>query len=171
MQISTTYPKASTRKFPEILAIALAKDSEGKCNPITLGWVMSTSGQPPMLAISIALTRHSLDAIREAKAFVVALPSIGMAKEVDFFGTKSGRDMDKLVALGTPTQPATEIDCVLLSDAVANYECVLEGELLTGDHVIFVGRVVAAHINQDAQISRIYNLGGGEYGAVTGMGQ
>jgi flavin reductase (DIM6/NTAB) family NADH-FMN oxidoreductase RutF len=35
---------------------------------------------------------------------------------------------------------------VILDDASANFECVLEGELITGDHVIFAGRVVASHV-------------------------
>ena len=165
MQVAAAYKRAIARKFPEQIVIALAKDAQGKCNPITLGWTMITSSQPPMMAISIGLTRHSLEAVRGAKEFVVAFPSAEMLTEVDFFGTKSGRDTDKLAALGTPTQPATQIDCVLLSDAVANFECVLESELQTGDHVIFVGRVVAAHMNQDKTTPRAYNFGGGKYAA------
>jgi flavin reductase (DIM6/NTAB) family NADH-FMN oxidoreductase RutF len=54
----------------------------------------------------------------------------------------------------------------LLSDAVANFECVLESELLTGDHVIFAGRIVAAHVNEDPDVVRLYNLGGGEFSAL-----
>ena len=79
--------------------------------------------------------------------------------------------MDKLVAHGTATQPATKIDCVLLSDAVANFECVLEGEVVTGDHAVFVGRVVAAHVNEDIEARRLYNFGGDAFGsAVQGGG-
>lgn len=146
--------------------IAIAKDREGKYNPITLGWSMIASGQPPMMAISVGLTRHSLSAIRTSKQFVISFPSIVMVDDVLFFGTRSGRDVDKLAVRHTPTQPAKEIDCVLLADAVANFECVLESELRTGDHIIFVGRVLVSHTNKDESVRRLYSLGGGELGGV-----
>ena len=119
-----------------------------------------------MMAISVGLTRHSLAAIREAGEFVICFPSSTMAADVLYFGTRSGRDEDKLTAFGAKTQPAAKIDSVLLSDAAANFECVLESELETGDHVIFVGRVVAAHVNEDPGVARLYNLGDREFSAL-----
>ena len=141
------------------MAIAIAKDEQGKYNPITLGWIMVTSHQPPMMAISIGLTRHSLAAIRTAREFVISFPSSEMVEDALFYGTKSGRDMDKLAEFESKTQPASVIDCVLLADAVANFECKLESELATGDHVLFVGRVVCSHINQDSGLRRLYTVG------------
>ena len=83
-----------------------------------------------------------------------------MAEDTLYYGTVSGRDVDKLAERQARTQRAEKIDCVLLSDAVANFECLLESELVTGDHMLFVGRVVAAHVHQDATARRLYNLGG-----------
>jgi len=109
----------------------------------------------------VGLSRYSLEAIRSARQFVVSFPSVGMRDDALFHGTHSGRDMDKLAECGTRTEPATKIDCVLLSDAVANFECELEAELLTGDHVIFAGRVVAAHVNTDPSVRRLCIVGPG----------
>ena len=75
-------------------------------------------------------------------------------------GTHSGRDMDKLKEFGSTTSPTTEIDSVILDDAVANFECVLEGELPTGDHMIFAGKVVASHINTEPK-GRLYTVSTG----------
>lgn len=161
MQVEKPYAEAVARKYPEQVVIAIAKDGAGKYNPITLGWTMICSGQPPMMAISVAYTRHSLEAIRQSKEFVIAFPSSDQAEDALFFGTKSGRDMDKLAERKTATQPAAKIDCVLLSDAAANFECVLEGELGTGDHAVFAGRVVAAHVNKDPAVRRLYTTGKG----------
>ena len=33
-----------------------------------------------------------------------------------------------------------------------------EKALLTGDHVMFVGRVVASHVNDDEKVRRLYTL-------------
>lgn len=166
MQTPTTYDEAIKRKYPEQVAIAIAKDPQGKYNPITLGWTMLTSHEPPMMAISIGRTRYSLDVIRHAREFVIAFPSAAMASQALQYGTKSGRDMDKLAAAGAKTQPAAAIDGVLLSEAVANFECRVVSEMETGDHVLFVGQVVASHTNDDPSVRRLYSLGDDRLGAV-----
>jgi flavin reductase (DIM6/NTAB) family NADH-FMN oxidoreductase RutF len=56
---------------------------------------------------------------------------------------------------------------VILADAVANFECELESETEAGDHVIFVSRVVASHMNNDAPPRRLYALGNEQMGGVT----
>ena len=160
MQKQVAYAEAIERKYPESVAYAIAKDRNGKSNPITLGWVMCTSHQPPMIAISVAFERFSYNAIRHSKCFTVVFPSEAQANEALFFGTRSGSDTDKLKEYGTETDPAVKIDSVILQDAVANFECVLEGELATGDHVIFAGRVVASHVNTE-QTGRLYTIGPG----------
>jgi flavin reductase (DIM6/NTAB) family NADH-FMN oxidoreductase RutF len=121
---------------------------------------MCTSFKPPMLAISIGLSRYSLEAVRGAGEFVVAMPSADQEKAVMLFGTRSGRDTDKLAAAGVKTSPAGKIDCVTLDDAVANFECRLAGELATGDHVIFSGEVVRSTMHPDKP-SRLYTVGAG----------
>jgi flavin reductase (DIM6/NTAB) family NADH-FMN oxidoreductase RutF len=166
MQIAVPYEQAAERRFPEQITIAIAKDADGKHNPITISWTMLTSIEPPMLAISVGKQRYSASALRHAREFVLSLPSAEMSKDAVFHGTKSGRDLDKLAACGTPTQPATKIDSVLLANAVANFECQLESEHETGDHIIFVGRVVAAHLNQDSAVRRLYALGNDQMGPV-----
>jgi len=166
MQIAATYEQAAERRFPEQITIAIAKDANGKHNPITISWTMLTSIEPPMMAISVGKERYSANALRHAREFVLSLPSAEMSNDAVFHGTKSGRDMDKLAECGTKTQPATRIDSVLLADAVANFECKLESEHETGDHIIFVARVVAAHMHEDPAVRRLYALGNEQMGPV-----
>ena len=161
MQVRADFDEVIVRKYPEQVAIAIAKDPQGKYNPITLGWVMPTSIRPPMMAVSVGQARYSSEAIRHAGAFVVSFPSTDMEEDALFHGTNSGRDMDKLKVFGTRTRPAAVIDGVLFEDAVANFECTLESEHPTGDHVIFVGKVVAAHQNDDPAVRRVYAVGAG----------
>ena len=160
MQKSVDYSQAIATRFPEQVIIAIARDKKGMANPITLGWTMITSGQPPMMAISVGKGRYSLEAIRHSREFVISLPSDKMAEATLFFGTRSGRELDKLKESGIKTEPAKDINSVLLSDAAANFECVLRSETETGDHYIFVGEVVASHINKESQ-KRLYTTGTG----------
>ena len=160
MQVETPITEAIVKKYPEQVVIALAKEASGKVNPITLGWTMITSHKPPMMAISVGLTRYSLEVIRGAGEFVIAFPSELQAEETLLFGTRSGRDMDKLAESGIAVTQAKTVDCLLLTDAVANFECRLAGEFTTGDHVIFAGEILKAHTNPDAP-GRLYTVATG----------
>jgi flavin reductase (DIM6/NTAB) family NADH-FMN oxidoreductase RutF len=160
MQKQVPFGDANRMKYPEQVVIAIARDANGKDNPITLGWAMQTSIRPPMMAISIGLPRYSHEVFTNAGEFVIAMPSDRQADETLFYGTKSGRDLDKLAEFGANVQPAAEVDGVLLADAVANFECRKAGERLTGDHTIFVGEVVCAHVNEQ-ELTRLYTVGAG----------
>ena len=167
MQKEAEYSQAIKTKYPEQVVIAIAKDKDGKANPVTLGWTMIVSGSPPMMAIGVAKMHYSVEAINHSKCFTISFPSSEMAEEALFFGSKSGRNIDKFAEFDCETAPAKEIDSVLLADAVANFECELVSEHETGDHIIFVGRVVAAHMHRDAAVRRLYALGNEQMGPVS----
>ncbi|MCX7013214.1 MAG: flavin reductase family protein [Candidatus Sumerlaeota bacterium] len=166
MQKKVSYEEAIGLKYPEQVVILLVKDAEGKCDPVAIGWTMVASAQPPMMAVALGKTRYSLEAVRRKREFVIAFPAAAQAGDALFFGSRSGRDTDKLAERHAKTLPATAIDGVLLEDALANFECKLESETPTGDHVVVIGRVVASHRNADADGSRLYTLGDGTMGGV-----
>ena len=126
MQKRVEYSDAVKTKYPEQVVIAIAKDRQGKANPVTLGWTMYASGNPPMMAIAVAKKHYSIEAITHSECFTIAFPSSEMADAALFFGSKSGREIDKFAEFECETEPAKEIDSVLLSDAVANFECMLD---------------------------------------------
>ncbi len=160
MQKHVDYKDAIKTKYPEQVVIAIAKDRSGKANPVTLGWTMIVSGEPPMMAIAVAKTHYSVETITHSESFTIAFPSAEMEKAALFFGSKTGRETDKFAEFKCETQPAKEINSVLLADAVANFECVLESQVPAGDHMVFVGRVVCSHANQEAK-KRLYTVGPG----------
>ena len=160
MQKQVEYSDAIKTKYPEQVVIAIARDKNGKANPVTLGWTMIVSGSPPMMAIAVASRHYSVETIRHSRCFTISFPSSDMADAALFFGSKSGRDVDKLAEFDCATEPAKAIDSVLLCDAAANFECTLESETIAGDHIIFVGKVVAAHTNTEAK-KRLYTVGPG----------
>jgi flavin reductase (DIM6/NTAB) family NADH-FMN oxidoreductase RutF len=83
-----------------------------------------------------------------------------MADAALFFGSKSGRDIDKFAEFECPTEPAKEINSVLLADAVANFECTLESQVHAGDHIVFIGEIVSSHMNTESK-KRLYTIGPG----------
>jgi flavin reductase (DIM6/NTAB) family NADH-FMN oxidoreductase RutF len=65
------------------------------------------------------------------------------------FGTRAGRDGDKLA--GIPWHPAAS-GAPVLDDALTYFDCRLEGSLPAGDHELVLGRVVdGAILDADAE--------------------
>lgn len=166
MQRATSFGQAMLRKYPEAIAVVVVRDRKGNFNPMPLGWIMTASREPPMLAFAVGLTRYTLREIRQTREFVIAFPPSTMGQEILYYGTNSGRDVDKLAETPVRTEPASTVNGVLMSDAVANFECRLVSELPTGDHVIFVGQVLASHVNQEESVRRLYSIAQGESGGV-----
>ena len=82
MQKQVEYAEAIKTKYPEQIVIAIARDKNGKANPITLGWSMIVSGEPAMMAIAVANSHYSIEPIEHSKCFTIAFPSSEMAKEL-----------------------------------------------------------------------------------------
>jgi flavin reductase (DIM6/NTAB) family NADH-FMN oxidoreductase RutF len=160
MQKKTNFEKAIKTRYPEQVVIAIAKDKFDKANPVTLGWTMLASGEPPMMVIAVYKGHYSIKTIRHSKCFTICYPSAKMADAALFFGSHSGRVTDKFAEFPCKTTPAKRIDSVLLDDAVANFECRLVSETKAGDHIIFVGRIVVSHINTKPK-KRLYTIAPG----------
>jgi len=165
MQRPTEYRESRLLQYPEPVSIIIVRDDQGKYNPMSASWVTLTSIEPRMIAISVGFQRYTYELMLKQKEFVISFPSVKMEAEVRLFGSESGRDMDKLKALDTPTQPAKVIDGLLLSEASVNYECVLKDSMVTGDHVLFSAEIVASHTHEE-QLPRIYVLGPKTFGGV-----
>ncbi len=146
-------------------------DSGGDPNIITLAWAMPTSIQPPLVAISIAPRRYSCDLIEETAEFVVNIPTMELLKETLYCGRKSGRNHDKFKETGLTSMPAKKVKPPIIQECIAHLECKLHSQFKTGDHTIFVGRVIKAYVNKGVfadkydpgKAKMIYHLGGDNF--------
>lgn len=136
--------------FPTVATLVTCVDEEGRANIITLGWSMKTSGDPPMVAISVKPSRYSHELIVSSGEFVLAIPTLEVVEALHYCGRHSGRDVDKFKETGLTPLPAEKVRPPLIKECAANLECRLVSQMTTGDHTIFVGEVLAAHINETA---------------------
>ena len=158
--IRSSIEEAISRKYPEAVVMVVSCDREGRPNVMPAGWFMFTSGNPPMVAVSIAPQRYTHKLISETGEFVITVPSEGQEKMIDQCGSCSGRDVDKFREFDIPVQSAEIVEPPLIEGSVAAFECKKEAALTTGDHTIFSGIIVAAHVSREKRL-RVYNLGGG----------
>lgn len=149
---------ALKKKYPEWIDLVVSRASDGQVNAMPVGWSMIASGSPHLYAVAIHTRHYTAELIEASGEFVVAAPSAAMADATHYCGTHSGRAGDKIGPSGLELVPATELETPLLKGAVYNLECVLHSQVPSGDHVIFVGEVVAAHVDPAAG-ERLMNFG------------
>ena len=69
---------------------------DGKANVMTAAGTGFANGQPPMVSVPFRRGRYTLSGILENKAFSLNIPSVDLIKEVDYCGTVSGLNVDKV---------------------------------------------------------------------------
>jgi flavin reductase (DIM6/NTAB) family NADH-FMN oxidoreductase RutF len=148
------------RKYPVPVVLVVSCDREGNPDVMPAGWSMPTSGTPPMLAVSIGLERYTHNLITETGEYVVVFPSEKMKNLIDYAGSCSGRDVNKFTEYGIRTMQSKYVRPPLIKDAVACFECKVRGKLLSGDHTIFAGEVLASYVSEKFR-DRLYNFGNG----------
>ena len=150
--------QALERKFPEWIVFVVAVDKAGRPNLMPAGWCMQVSHKPPMVAVSIAPQRYTHGLIEQSGEFVVAWPGEGQQQLISFAGSTSGRDVDKFAEAKLKTAPPAVTKVPLLEGCGLCLECKVTNAVPAGDHTIFVGEVVAAHVSE-RPIANIINFG------------
>ncbi|HZQ35461.1 MAG TPA: flavin reductase family protein [Dehalococcoidia bacterium] len=113
-------------------------------------WSMPLSADPPFVGVAVHPSRHTHDMIRFSEEFALNIPGPRLLNHCQYFGTTSGRDLDKLELSKLPTFRARKVNTKLLEGCVAYIECGVEDALRIGDHTLFVGRVVAVSADEEA---------------------
>jgi flavin reductase (DIM6/NTAB) family NADH-FMN oxidoreductase RutF len=115
-----------------------------------VAWSMPVSAEPPLIGVCVHPTRHSHDMIRFSEEFALNFPGPELINHSAYFGSVSGRTVDKLDVTKLPTFTARKVEAPLLEGCVAWVECGVEDAIRIGDHTLFVGRVLAASADDDA---------------------
>ncbi len=151
--------KAFSSFKPESCIFVISVDAAGKPSGMIAGWNMKCSFDPPLLAISLQKKGYTHELINNSKEFVIAVPNKGLEEEINFFGTTHGDEVDKFSATGIKMSQSKYIEPPLLTDATINFECKLEKKVVVGDHILYIGRVVATYINEGKKV--LMNMGQG----------
>jgi len=137
---------------PESCVFVISIDENGRPSGMINAWHMKCSREPALFAISIFKTGYTQSLIRQSKEFVVAVANKELEKEVLFFGTTHGNEVDKFKETGIETTPAKFIKSPLITKATINFECALENEIDAGDHIVFIGKILNSYINPEKKV-------------------
>lgn len=133
------------------VVLVTCQDEAGKPNIITLAWVGVANSEPPMISIAIRPGRHSHEIIKKTKEFIVNLPTTEILREMDFCGTASGSKVDKFFETKLTPLAAEKLKAPLIKECPVNLECRVKQILSLGSHDLFLGEVVATHMDEEVQ--------------------
>lgn len=139
-------PSTALTPVPAVLVTVASED--GRDNIITIAWVGTVNSEPPMISISVRPSRYSHRLLEETGEFVVNLPSADMVRELDLCGMVSGKDEDKFSLCGFGRQPGSRVKAPLIDRCPVNIECLVRNKISLGSHDMFVGEVVAVHVDE-----------------------
>jgi flavin reductase (DIM6/NTAB) family NADH-FMN oxidoreductase RutF len=129
-------------------------------NIITLCFAMHCSYKPPMLAVAVQNINASFDLIQKTNEYVLSVPGQGMINETTFCGLNSMKDVpDKATQLHLELIPSVRISVPGLAQAIANVEMVKEHSIMTGDHILVVGRAVNFRVNKQYKDLPLLSIG------------
>jgi flavin reductase (DIM6/NTAB) family NADH-FMN oxidoreductase RutF len=136
--------------YPTPAGLITSIDPNGRANIITLGEIFNLSlRSPTIVGVAIRKATYSHGLIAQSGEYVVNLPTTRILEEVDRCGTVSGRKVDKFAAFGLTPLPAAVVKPPLIAECPVNVECRVIGMEEVGDHDLFKGEVVAAHVDED----------------------
>ncbi len=136
--------------FPMHATILTCTDKNGKTNPITVSWHTPISKKPPLYGVSISPSRYSYKLINESKEFVINFAQYKLVNTIHFYGTNSGRNIDKIKETDLTLSKSKKIKTKIINECYANLECKLYKTVKLGDHTFFIGEVVNIQIDEEA---------------------
>ena len=134
------------RCFPIRPVYLVSVRSEGVQNIISVGMFAVFSGKPLLVGIGVAPSRYSFELIRKSKEFVVNAVDEKLTDAVRICGEKSGREIDKFKAAKLTPVKALKVGAPLIEECPVSLECRVVNEVEAGDHVWFIGEVLAGHV-------------------------
>ena len=137
--------------YPSPAGLIVSIDENKKPNVMTAGEVFNIGlREPTIIGIALRKATYTHGLIVQSKQFTVNLPTAAILDKVDLVGTISGRDgFDKFSAYGLTPVPAAEIDAPIIMECPVNMECKLLNVSEVGDHDLFLGEVLALHVDSD----------------------
>ena len=161
MTLNLEAKKILLRKIPHGLFICGVKNEDTKeVNGFTASWVTQGSFTPPLVVMAVRAEGSSHEIIKNTGKFSLnVLKSDQKDLAAIFFKPQKalgGRFESVEFNLG-------EFGWPILVDSVGGLECKVVGNVMYGDHTVFVGEVLSAYLNNDVDSLNL-NTTGCNYG-------
>ena len=141
---------ASPMIYPTPALVVGSYDNDGKPNVMTAAYGGVCCGKPPCINVCLRAATYSHKNIMGKMAYTVSIAPEKYAKEMDFFGMASGRDVDKFAATGLTPIKSDVVDAPYVEEFPVVIECKVKEVVELGLHTMFVGEVMDIKADEDA---------------------
>ena len=138
-------------------------------NVLTVNQLHYFTFSPLRIGVAIARVRHSYGLLKEEGEFVVNVPGADILAAVKACGSLSGRDGDKLAAVGLTPVESAEVQAVSIAECGAHVECRVVREVDFEERTWFIGDVLAARRAPDHDGTASLTCGRHDYRAGPGQ--
>lgn len=130
---------------------------EGKRTGYVANTAFQVTAEPARFAISCSKDNYSIDIIRKSGAFSMSvLEKYESSEIIGLFGYKSASGVDKFAGIqyitGVTGSP------IVVDKCIAWFECEVEQEVVLDTHVIFIGKLVANALLDEAKEPLTYSF-------------
>lgn len=147
MELATTrFYKAIA---PRVTALVTTVDKEGNINAAPFSFVSPVSMEPPLVMVSCGHGKDTLNNVRDTKEFVLNIPTEDILNQVYRCGGKFPSEANELEEVGLTAEDSATVKPPRVRECIAWFECRLEAEHETGDHVMLIGRVLMAEVRDE----------------------
>jgi flavin reductase (DIM6/NTAB) family NADH-FMN oxidoreductase RutF len=123
--VKTKYDSLVPQVMSQIKTGAFLTVKAGEdANLMTIGWAsFGFIWGKSVMTVAVRPTRFTFGIIERAKDFSVSVPTGDMLKEVEFCGSRSGRDCDKFKMCNLTTSPAIKTHSPVIAMTGIHIEC------------------------------------------------
>lgn len=128
--------------YPTPVFVVGTYDEAGKPNVMTAAWGGICCSSPPCVSISLRKATYTFGNIMGQKGFTISIPSQDYVREVDYFGSVSGKNKDKFSATGLTPVKSELVNAPYVKEFPFVLECKLLHTFEIGLHTQFVGEIM-----------------------------
>lgn len=134
--------RSAMSQYATGVAVVTTLTADKKPAGLTITSFNSLSLDPPLVLWSLGLTSSNLTAFKFAQYFAINILSNDLAA----IGIKFAKSRSDKFS-GVPITPGSG-GVPLIDGALVQLECMAEGQIPAGDHILFIGRVINLNMSQ-----------------------
>lgn len=151
MERESVAPGACYFYYPRLVCVVGVRDEgRGTVNFAPVAWASPLSSDPPLFGVCLSPSTHSHHLVLRTGEFTANFLDHRQADIAQALGRLSGRETDKVKALGLELEGPEALETPTLAAAYVSAECVLRERHHLGDQTLFVGEVQVVHARPGA---------------------
>ncbi len=115
-----------------------------EANFMAASWVTPVAEEPPLVAVSVEKETKTHELIEKHGEFTINILEQEYLDEIWFFGTKSGRKVDKIKLTKLSVKQGYKVKAPIIGEAVGIIEVKVKNKIDAGECILYIGEIIYA---------------------------